>query len=239
MDSKTIELKEFPRDRYAGEDGFDMSKDVWYNEFRGSKPRILSNGVPVGGEISSQEDILAAMYEAGHIKKDAVSEATIQRLKNAGADTQESQEPPPVDEFEAKLDAVLASTAGAAKSRKSRAKAQPVAVPTADFRAIQLDWLKPVAAEPLILARFSSDYGDFETYYHQVAVCDVAVYLVFDRRCKTGRFVPKSGGLIALTVGDKEYQGSLWPAAKFELGVLEITPFILAFEDPDADPNYP
>jgi hypothetical protein len=114
---------------------------------------------------------------------------------------------------------------------KAAAPKAPREKKVSDFRAIGLDWLPGTPADPQILAQFSSDQGDFETYYHYAFDSDAALYLLFDRRCKFGRFLPKMGNtLFTLKIEGQTYQGALWREAIFELGVLEITPFLKALE---------
>jgi len=109
-----------------------------------------------------------------------------------------------------------------------------------DFKPIKLEWLQEKPSEPELLAQFSSDLGDFEVYYHRLITSEAILYLVFDKRCKSGRFVPKMGGsVVSLTIDNMLYRGVLWAAARFEIGVLEITPFILALEtEEDEQTNY-
>ncbi len=99
----------------------------------------------------------------------------------------------------------------------------------ADFKPIKLDWLGVKALDPSVSVLFSSSVGEFETFYHRVFHSPSVLYLVFDCRCKVGRFIPRLGsGEISLTVDGQSYSGFFWAEAKFELGVLEITPFVIA-----------
>ena len=84
------------------------------------------------------------------------------------------------------------------------------------------------------------EYGEFDLYYHAVFESDAVLYLVFDMRSKIGRFTPKMTELITLKVNDREFQGTLWSAAKFEMGVLEIMPFVISpeTEEEDEQTNY-
>jgi len=111
--------------------------------------------------------------------------------------------------------------------------------PAADFKSIKLDWLGEKPVDPQIVAQFTSEIGDFETYYHKVVYSEAVIYLVFDKRCKFGRFVPKMGGnLVTIIVEGHTYDGVLWAAAKFELGVMEITPFIISQNTEPDQSNY-
>jgi hypothetical protein len=106
----------------------------------------------------------------------------------------------------------------------------------ADFSSIKMNWLKEKPVEPEIKAEFSSDIGTWETYYHNVFVSEAIIYLCFDKRCRFGRFVPKLGnGMVTMQIEDKQYKGALFASAAVDIGVLSITPFILAFDNDDSD----
>ena len=222
-------------------DDFDIRPDTWYaNRLKGSRPTPTMIGVPVGdgqlamGEIGSTTDIAEFMLRAGLLKDDKITRAM--RAKNGApvaappppkvilpaANVEEPESEPATD-----TPAIRTTTTKAAPREK-----RPV-----DYRAIKLDWLKDKPTDPGVLVQFSSDYGDFETYYHIVYPSEAMLYLVFDRRCKFGRFMPKMGqGLVTLSINKEKYVGTLWAAAKFEVGVLEITPFIIA---PNAEEEEP
>jgi hypothetical protein len=156
-----------------------------------------------------------------------------------------------VDLFEAELDAAIQGVPYREHQRPELALVPPASFPSvqtqpqtttkvkrvADFKCIKMDWLKDKPTDPGICVQFSSEHGDSETYYHTILGSEAVLYLVFDQRCKFGRFVPKMNGLVTMTFGGRTVRGTLWSAAKFVLGVLEITPFVLVSEDFEEKPQ--
>jgi len=231
---------------------WDITPDQWFNEYlpgdeendrqarRVSFGGINSNGsvrVPMTA-INSNDDIVRMMFENGLIKDDRVSQAVRRKYFAApGSFTPTKEmipEPEPdtylPDEFDAALDAAVSMTypRPVTSAKRSAAKTTIREKRVPDFKSIKLDWLQDKPVEPQIQVQFSSDIGDFETYYHRIFESEAILYFAFDKRCKFGRFTPKmGGGAVTVTVNDTPYHGVLWAAAKFEIGVLEITPFVL------------
>ncbi len=97
------------------------------------------------------------------------------------------------------------------------------------FKPIRLDWFGVKALVPSVSVLFSFSVGDLGTFSPRFFHSPSVLYLVFDRRCKVGRFIPRLGsGEISLTVDGQSYSGFFWAEAKFELGVPELTPILTA-----------
>jgi len=206
-------------------------------------------------ELRSNDDIIRFMFLNGMIKDDVNSREYRDKLFGgvgqsstdiniATATPVPAKSPYQPDPFEQELDAVLAhpskmlDTPTLAPSSELSASYSPSLTAVQkksvkekrvpDFKPIQMEWLQAKPVEPHILVQFSSDLGDFETYYHRIFESEAILYLAFDRRCKFGRFVPKMGaGAVTITIGSDQFTGVLWTAGKFEVGVLELTPFVI------------
>ena len=250
MATKAIRLKDpevFAAAMGSDENGVGVDFDQaiapskWYNDVRGQKLHltVTRGGVTKDlGEISSHEDIATAMKAGGLIKNvpvvkppDTMGERSIPiRSNGVKFNAPKKQQEP--DNLEQELEEVLSGNytpsvptsppppkaTGVAKTREKK-------VP--DFRAIKMEWLPETPTDPKLLAQFSSEHGDFETYYHYLFDSSAIVYLAFDKRCKFGRFIPKMGDvLFTLSISGQTFQGALWGDAKFDVGILEITPFI-------------
>ena len=233
---------------------FDVDPDAWYaSKSDGERSRstrinvIRPDGKAQTAEINATRDIAAFMFSAGLIKDDSAARAAVAR----------KQSPPVVssvklgnqavvsapDDFEQELDAIIGEghvpivASAPVETRKEVSSAKVKEKRTTDFKSIKLDWLKDKPGEPILRAKFTSEHGDFETYYHAMIPSEAVVYLIFDTRCKFGRFMPKMDGILMhLSIGNSTFNcsGVLWSAAKFDLGVLEITPFIIAKEAVEA-----
>ena len=209
------------------------------------------NVAPV--EIKSNDDIIRFMFLNGMIKDSVHSRRYRDKLFGNTAQSPTDvniSTPSPAkvhyqpDPFEQELDDILTQPSKMPDTSTSVPYPSPIADPPApvttahkkavrekrvpDFKPIQMEWLQAKPIEPNILVQFSSELGDFETYYHRIFESEAVLYLAFDRRCKFGRFVPKMGGsVVTITVGEDQFTGVLWTAGKFEVGVLELTPFVI------------
>jgi len=233
---------------------FDMDIDRFYTQGPdGKTPRparinmMRPDGTVLSSEINSVDAIGDFMRQAGLLAAGTPMKPPVPVQKPIHAHTKPIV-PSLADDLDNVLDAVLMPSVSspvvpnvfvAPGASSSAAVAVPAVSPrktgrekrVPDFKSIKMEWLKDKPAEPTICVKFSSEYGDFETYYHAVIVSEPVLYLIFDKRCKFGRFMPKmGGGLVDIVVGDEleGYSGTLWAEASFELGVLEITPFIVA-----------
>jgi hypothetical protein len=110
---------------------------------------------------------------------------------------------------------------------------EPVRRPqrVADFSELGLDFLQASPAEPNICVTLELEQGEYESYYHEIIRTEYVFYFVFDRRWRYGRFKPKqSRAITTINVDGERYNGMFWADATFQLGILEITPFVVATE---------
>jgi hypothetical protein len=105
----------------------------------------------------------------------------------------------------------------------------------ADFSILGLDFISDAPQEPNVRVTFEFEHGEYESFYHAVIYAGAVVYLIFDTRWRYGRFIPKSKGLTTMCIDGTEVKGVFWTDALFELGVMKITPFILAVEDSEPE----
>jgi hypothetical protein len=114
---------------------------------------------------------------------------------------------------------------------KQEYAAPPVVKVINDFSLLGLTFLNE-KTEPSHRLTFCTDWGDYDSYYHKIIPSSSAIYLLKDNRCKSvGGFKPKSNNQpLNIKIDNKSYSGYLWSEGQFNLGCLEITPFILSHE---------
>jgi len=249
----------------AASNVFDISAEDFFGR-RASEPQEV-HVMGAGGQflrslgaIGSHEDIQALMLRHNMLRPGSVEPEILARLnsnKPAPAPKEPEYPAPPAQALyslqngraEHVADIPVAQFAeeteyyeevAAGRGRKKAATAvKERKVP--DFSSIKLSWLNSGPKDPEIAVEFVSEIGEFSTYYHHVIESEAIVYLCYDKRCRAGRFMPKlHGGLVKMFIGEQEYTGSLWPAAKMEVGVIEILPFIksIIVEEPEDQNNY-
>jgi len=229
---------------------FDVDMGAWYASRQ--RPQVLQMPLPDGTmrsvEIRSPEDIARFMITSGLVKQNAASAAALEgrpvvspcsdvplpniRPKKTAAAPVALVAPTPLEDYGVATMQEVQRALGVVDVPEPKPAKTVKVTRVKDFSCLQLPWLKDKPADPTVLVKFSSEYGEFETYYHSVVVSGQVVYLVFDGRCKFGRFFPKMGsGLVKIEVGKdgwQAYDGVLWADASFALGILEVTPFVLA-----------